>query len=432
MYRTNMISNILLLCFLSVVGCKNEEVPVLTTSSVTDVTAYSAKSGGNIINEGSDPINARGVCWSDVNGPTINDNKTSDGVGTGEFSSTITGLTSGQSYFVRAYATNSAGTSYGDEKTFVTLSDVVQPGSQIIADHKAVDDFNKIPDRWIDSVKKMYVYFPGMSHSAAYRIGLTLLEANNPKYQVNVGVAQSETDHYLRAQDNISGYATEDMWYTGYGYPEGTRPSWHDTIPKLIKAYNNAGYPFDVIGYGWCWTMMASYVSTTADPVYGVKWHGTSRNGPPDNTHGFGLDAADFAITGNPVCMDTYLNATEYFNDYCRTNGIKTKVVFTTGVVDAWVYDGEPMYQASIKYKYIRDFVKADPKRILFDYADILCYDDGSSIMHTTTADGFTYPSITPTNLGDGNVGHIGAAGAVRIAKAEWWLLARIAGWDGK
>jgi hypothetical protein len=70
-------------------------------------------------------------------------------------------------------------------------------------------------------------------------------------------------------------------------------------------------------------------------------------------------------------------------------------------------------------------------EKILFDYADILCYDDLASTPNTTTWNGYTYPIITTTNGATETVGHITEAGAVRLAKAQWWLCARLAGWDG-
>jgi len=83
-----------------------------------------------------------------------------------------------------------------------------------------------------------------------------------------------------------------------------------------------------------------------------------------------------------------------------------------------------------LKHEAIRSYVRANTSRILFDYADILCYnDDGTTA--TQTWNGHTYPGITAQNLGDESIGHIGSAGAIRLAKAQWWLLARLAGWDG-
>ena len=84
-----------------------------------------------------------------------------------------------------------------------------------------------------------------------------------------------------------------------------------------------------------------------------------------------------------------------------------------------------------VDHESIRTYVEADASRILFDYADILCYnDDGST--NTTTWNGHTYPIITTTNLTPTDAAfHISNAGAIRLAKAMWWMLARMAGWDG-
>jgi len=97
-------------------------LPTLTTTSVSNITYTTATSGGNITFEGG-TVTARGVCWSTSSGPTTADSKTSDGTGTGSFTSSLTGLTYNKTYYVRAYATNSEGTAYGDEKTFSTPVD---------------------------------------------------------------------------------------------------------------------------------------------------------------------------------------------------------------------------------------------------------------------------------------------------------------------
>lgn len=94
-------------------------LPTLTTTVVTSTIGGNALSGGNITNSGNAVITARGVVWSVSTNPTISlSTKTVDGSGNGMFESTITGLVSGTTYFARAYATNSAGTSYGNEITF--------------------------------------------------------------------------------------------------------------------------------------------------------------------------------------------------------------------------------------------------------------------------------------------------------------------------
>lgn len=96
------------------------ELATLSTSVVHSITPNSASSGGNITNDGGSTITSRGVCWSTSTEPEVSDNHTSDGTGTGVFSSTITDLEPGVTYYVRAYAINSAGTSYGSQVHFST------------------------------------------------------------------------------------------------------------------------------------------------------------------------------------------------------------------------------------------------------------------------------------------------------------------------
>ena len=96
--------------------------PVISaTAAVTSITATSATSGGTVSADGGASVTARGVCWSTTANPTMANSKTTDGNGTGTFTSAITGLTSGTTYYIRSYATNSVGTSYGTQVSFTTL-----------------------------------------------------------------------------------------------------------------------------------------------------------------------------------------------------------------------------------------------------------------------------------------------------------------------
>lgn len=95
-------------------------LPTLNTTAITSITYQSAVSGGNTINDGGSPITAKGVCWDTLTGPTIAGNFTSEGTGSNNFVSSLTGLLGGKTYYVRAYATNSLGTSYGNELSFPT------------------------------------------------------------------------------------------------------------------------------------------------------------------------------------------------------------------------------------------------------------------------------------------------------------------------
>jgi hypothetical protein len=106
-------------------NCKKDPVktaPVITVSEVIDITATTATAGGEVTADGGASITAYGVCWSKNQNPTISDNKTSDGTGSGSFVSHLTGLTEGTVYYIKAYATNSIGTGYSNQSTFTTLA----------------------------------------------------------------------------------------------------------------------------------------------------------------------------------------------------------------------------------------------------------------------------------------------------------------------
>jgi uncharacterized protein (TIGR02145 family) len=95
-------------------------LPIVTTDTVSSITQTTAMCGGNITNEGGSDVTARGVCWNTSENPTLLNSHTEDGSGAGSFTSYITELAPGTQYFVRAYATNSEGTSYGEQMSFMT------------------------------------------------------------------------------------------------------------------------------------------------------------------------------------------------------------------------------------------------------------------------------------------------------------------------
>lgn len=106
-------------------------LPVVLTSSVGNITTSSAVTGGNVIDEQSAVVTAKGVCWSTNSQPTISNNHTSNGSGLGAFVSNISGLTPVTTYHLRSYATNSQGTSYGSEIVFTTGGSPITPTAKV-------------------------------------------------------------------------------------------------------------------------------------------------------------------------------------------------------------------------------------------------------------------------------------------------------------
>jgi len=99
---------------------KGETAPYLSTTAVSAIASNSAISGGEITSDGGSSVTARGVCWSTAQNPTTSNTKTTNGSGIGSFTSLMSGLTPGTTYYVRAYATNSIGTTYGTQRNFTT------------------------------------------------------------------------------------------------------------------------------------------------------------------------------------------------------------------------------------------------------------------------------------------------------------------------
>lgn len=123
--------SLLQIILVSVCSCslfKEKELPTLITAALTNITGTTATCGGTVTFDGNDNVTERGVCWSSLSTPYIFDNHTSDGTGTGSFVSAITGLTANTTYYVRAYATNSLGTNYGETVTFTTTT-TTNPGT---------------------------------------------------------------------------------------------------------------------------------------------------------------------------------------------------------------------------------------------------------------------------------------------------------------
>jgi hypothetical protein len=104
----------------AVIGSGCVDLPRVVTLPVTDVTTTGATGGGNVTSDGGAAVTVRGVCWNTSGNPVLANAHTSDGSGTGLFTSALTGLLPATTYHVRAYATNSAGTFYGEEVTFTT------------------------------------------------------------------------------------------------------------------------------------------------------------------------------------------------------------------------------------------------------------------------------------------------------------------------
>ncbi|MCX6223510.1 MAG: hypothetical protein NTV01_01935 [Bacteroidia bacterium] len=101
--------------------------PTVTTFTISFITSTTAIGGGYVTSDGNATVTTRGICWSTSQNPTTAGSKTSDGTGTGAFTSSLTGLMPGTNYYVRAYAINIAGITYGGQISFKTDPGIAMP-----------------------------------------------------------------------------------------------------------------------------------------------------------------------------------------------------------------------------------------------------------------------------------------------------------------
>jgi hypothetical protein len=280
----------------------------------------------------------------------------------------------------------------------------------------------------------MLFNIPGESHGRGYIYGLERLEEQNSTFAVHAtwtGAPEAPTDQHLRAVRtwrNSSGYWSEnggeEDFYTSAAAVDVMKE-------HLSFMAGTQGNPVSAFGFGWCWDMTwLNGPGGEVDPVYGVRWAGSSVGGPDDNLR-WGIDAGDTALTGNSVNLHTYLEAVTAYN----AHEPQTVTIFTTGPVDG--YTGENGYQRYLKHEAVRRYVRENGG-VLFDYADILNW-SGAGDRNTDTWDGHVYPVGHPENT-VGGTGydrddhggcHITEEGALKLGKAIWWMLARMAGWEG-
>jgi len=248
--------------------------PEISTTVVTDVTKTEAKTGGNITSEGGTPVTARGVCWSTLTNPVLegNPNKTNNGSGVGAFISNISGLTEGVKYYVRAYATNLGGTSYGNEVSFTTLTD--QPPTVVTASVNSYTTNSAVCGGEVTSEGSTHVTARGVCYGTTNNPDISGNKTLNGEglgtFTSNISSLNPGTTYYVRA------YATNSI-NTSYGNEVSFKTS--PVPPSLTTAaatqitYNSAKSGGNVTSDGGA-----------AVTAYGVCWN-TAQNPTISNSH---------------------------------------------------------------------------------------------------------------------------------------------------
>jgi uncharacterized protein (TIGR02145 family) len=208
------------------VRCVKNDKPYLVTDSVGNIGELTASAYSRILSNGGRTITARGVCWSKNPGPTVANSHTSDGTGNLPFTSTITGLDQNATYYLRAYATNDQGTSYGNEITFITLRalPVVTTASvSAITSATATCGGNVVNNKGFTITARGVCWstLPGPTTTNAHTTNGTGTGA----FTSSITGLQPNTKYYVRAYATSgagTGYGDEVSFRTSYQYPTGT------------------------------------------------------------------------------------------------------------------------------------------------------------------------------------------------------------------
>lgn len=269
-------------------SCKKQtdpgQPPVVLTGYVSSVKPTTANSGGNITSDGGATITARGVCWSTTQNPTIADSKTTDGTGKGTFTTAITGLAASTTYYIKAYATNSAATSYGNELSFKTYT-----GSVADVDGNVYNTVTIGTQTWMAENLKTTKYFNGDLIGTTTPATLDISGESTPKYQWAYAGDESTVATYGRLYTWFAVTDSRSVCPTGWHVP--TDAEW----TTLTDYLTNNGYGYQGSGSDIAKSIAATS-GWTIDPTAGDIGNDQASN----NSSGFTAVPSGFRNNTTP------------------------------------------------------------------------------------------------------------------------------------
>ncbi len=200
------------------------QTPTVITSDISNVTSNSVICGGEVTDDGGATVTERGICWNTSANPTISDSHVSAGTGTGLFSATMSGLQASTTYHVRAYATNEAGTAYGEDKEFTTLS-----GGGNEHEGALSGMFSVAEDRWVRFSKGNLQY---QASTGIWRFAENQWDyvgTQHPNYGTPGGTVFGSDNFYISSTYigwidlfgwGTSGWNNGNVYYQPYDYEE--------------------------------------------------------------------------------------------------------------------------------------------------------------------------------------------------------------------
>jgi hypothetical protein len=255
--------------------------PSLTTTAASSTTINSFTTGGTISNDGGNVVTYRGVCWSTSSNPTINDNRILSGTGTGTFTITLSNLNLATTYYVRSFATNSAGTAYGNERAITTNSLIAGTsylGGKIAYIFQSGDAG----------------YIAGETHGfiiMEHKMGMTAVFGTDGTYYSNGGtstgfgtgmqntrsLASKSWANFAKYIYNVSYHGYSDWYVPSFEEWNKIGPNWRylgipDGTFHASSEYSSNSYFFSAyVSYGYLSASTGSGSKSSANDIIGIR-----------------------------------------------------------------------------------------------------------------------------------------------------------------
>jgi len=292
---------------------------VVTTAATTGITLTAATSGGTVVSDGGYSITARGVCYGTTASPIISGPHTTDGSGLGTFPSSITGLTSNTTYHVRAYATNSSGTYYGDDIQFTTLCSIFTlPFSEsfsgtIIPNCWSVVDNQGNGEIWQFGLLTGQSVTPALTGNYAYLNSRGYGTGNTQNTDLITPVLDLtgytavtlQFNHYYRSRTGSSGTLSYSInggstWTTIQSFTTtSTNPAAFSQVVAAVAGQSAVKFKWNYTGtYGYYWSVDDVLITgTTSSPTLSVT--------PPNQNVTIAAGTTPYTVTSNSAWTAT-------------------------------------------------------------------------------------------------------------------------------